>query len=126
MNSDIQDAYGFELMTDHLLKYMKGVTLYTPISKFPKIERELNFLLTNNLDSGEIMTCIKNSGKSLIKRINPVNLYRHDSLGNDKKSIVFKMIFQSESKTLEDREVNLIIDEIITKVTSKFKAELRV
>ena len=68
----------------------------------------------------------KNSGKGLLKRINPVNLYRHDTLGNDKKSIVFKMIFQSESKTLEDREVNSIIDEIITKVRSKFKAELRV
>ena len=72
------------------------------------------------------MTCIKNSGKGLIKRLDPVNLYRHDSLGNDKKSIVFKMIFQSESKTLEDQEVNSIIDEIITKVTSKFKVELRV
>jgi len=126
INSDIQEVYGFELITDHLLKYMKENTLYTPVSKYPKIERELNFILSNTLDSGEIMTCIKNSGKGLIKRINPVNLYRHDSLGNDKKSIVFKMIFQSESKTLEDREVNSIIDEIIEKVTLKFKAELRV
>ena len=32
---------------------------------------------------------------------------------------------KSESKTLEDREVNSIIDLIIKKVTSKFKAELR-
>ena len=61
----------------------------------------------------------------MLKWINPVNLYRHDSLGNDKKSIVFKMIFQSETKTLEDKEINSIIDEIITNVTSKFKAELR-
>ena len=126
MNSDLKDTYGFELMTDSLLKYLKMVTLYTPVSKYPKIERELNFILSNTLDSAEIMTYIKNLGKGLIKRINPVNLYRHDSLGNDKKSIVFKMIFQSESKTLEDREVNSIIDEIITKVRSKFKAELRV
>jgi len=125
MNSDLQDAYGFELKTNHLLKYMKIVTPYTQISKYPKIEREINLILSNTLDSGEIITCIKNSGKGLLKRINPVNLYRHDSLGNDKKSIVFKMIFQSESKTLEDREVNLIIDHIITNVTSKFNAELR-
>ena len=125
MNSNIQEVYGFELMLDHLLKNMKKIKLYTPVSKYPKIERELNFILPNTLNSGEILTLIKNSGKGLIKRINPVNLYRHDSLGNDKKSIVFKIIFQSESKTLEDREVNLIIDHIITKVTSKFNAELR-
>jgi phenylalanyl-tRNA synthetase beta subunit len=36
------------------------------------------------------------------------------------------MIFQSKTKTLEDKEINSIIDEIITNVTSKFKAELRV
>ena len=101
-------------------------TLYPPVSKYPKIERELNFILSNTLDSAEIMTYIKKLGKGLIKRINPVNLYRHDSLGNDRKSLVFKMIFQSESRTLEDREVNSIIDEIIEKVTFKFKTELRV
>ena len=118
MNSNIQEVYGFELMLDHILKNMKEIKLYTPVSIYPKIERELNFILPNTLNSGEILTLIKNSGKGLIKRINPVNLYRHDSLGNDKKSIVFKIIFQSESKTLEDREVNSIIDHIITKVTS--------
>ncbi len=125
MDMDIRGIFGFELLTNSLLNQMEIITQYTPVSKYPKIERELNFILPNALDSGEIMTLIKNSGKGLIKSINPVNLYRHDSLGNDKKSIVFKMIFQSESKTLEDREVNSIIDQIIKKVTSKFKAELR-
>ena len=61
----------------------------------------------------------------MIKSINPVNLYTHDSLGNNKKSIVFKMIFQSESKTLEDLEVNSITELIIKEVINKFKAELR-
>ena len=125
MNSNLKDVYGFELMTNHLLKYMKVVTPYIHISKYPKIEREINFILSNSIDSGEIVTYIKKSGKGLLKWINPVNLYRHDSLGNDKKSIVFKITFQSETKTLEDKEINSIIDEIITNVTSKFKAELR-
>ena len=126
MNSNNQDVYGFELMTNYLLKYMKIVTPYNQISKYPTIEREINLILPNTLDAGKIITSIENSGKGLLKCIIPVNLYRHDSLGNDKKSIVFKMIFQSESKTLEDKEVNSIINNIIKNVTSKFKAELRV
>jgi phenylalanyl-tRNA synthetase beta chain len=122
---DLWEVFGFELLTNPLLNQMEKITQYTPVSKYPKIERELNFILPNTLDSGEIITLIKKSGKGLIKSLNPVNLYRHESLGNDKKSMVFKMIFQSESKTLEDSEVNSIIDQIIKKVTSQFKAELR-
>ena len=63
MNSDLQDAYGFELTTNHLLKYMKIITPYTQISKYPKIEREINLILSNALDSGEIITCIKTQVK---------------------------------------------------------------
>ena len=120
------EVFGFELFTKYLLKSLNVKKKFNPISKFPKVERELNFVVANTLDTGEISSVIKKTGKGLIKFINPVNLYRHESLGNDKKSIVFKMIFQSESKTLEDKEVNFIIDHIISKISSTFKAELRI
>ena len=39
--------------------------------------------------------------------------------------ILFNLIFQSDAKTLEDKEVNPVIDEIINVVTNKFSAKLR-
>ena len=42
-----------------------------------------------------------------------------------KKSIVFNLVFQDNSKTLEDKDVNPIIDEIINVVKAKFNAKLR-
>ena len=44
---------------------MKKIKLYTPVSKYPKIERELNFILPNTLNSGEILTLIKKSGNNI-------------------------------------------------------------
>ena len=43
----------------------------------------------------------------------------------DLKNCLRPVLYVPESKTLEDREVNSIIDHIIKKVTSKFNAELR-
>ena len=124
--TDSEEVFGFELIAKHLINSLNHKKKFFPISKYPKIERELNFVVANTLDSDEISSMIKKTGKGLITYINPVNLYRHESLGNDKKSIVFKITFQSESKTLEDKEVNSLIDHIISKISSTFKAELRI
>ena len=40
--------------------------------------------------------------------------------------MVFEMIFQHKEKTLEDKDVNPIIDEIIDIAQSEFNAKLRV
>ena len=48
------------------------------------------------------------------------------SIGENKKSVVFEMIFQHKEKTLEDKDVNPIIDEIIDIAQTKFNAKLRV
>ena len=119
------DIFGFELYAKPLIEILNRSVYFSTITKFPKIEREVNFVVKKTLDSEEIINLIKKSGKGLIKSINPVNLYTHDSLGIDKKSIVFKMIFQSESKTLVDVEVNSIIENIIKEVIGKFEAKLR-
>ena len=41
------------------------------------------------------------------------------------KSVTFKILFQSSSKTLEDKDVNQVIDEIIDVAKKKFFAKLR-
>ena len=42
------------------------------------------------------------------------------------KSVTFSLTFQDPSKTLEDKDVNLIIDEIIRVAEKTFDAKLRV
>ncbi|MGY8781004.1 MAG: phenylalanine--tRNA ligase subunit beta-related protein, partial [Fidelibacterota bacterium] len=54
-----------------------------------------------------------------------VNIFRHESLGNKKKAVTFNLVFQSRSKTLEDNDVNPVIDEIIKVVSNKYSARLR-
>ena len=76
---------------------------------------------------GTLLELIENkSGKDLIEYY-PVEIFEDKkSIGENKKSIVFEMVFQHKEKTLEDKDVNPIIDEIIDIAQKKFNAKLRV
>ena len=68
----------------------------------------------------------KKGGKNLIETY-PTEIFENkDNIGEGKKSVTFKMIFQDKEKTLEDKDVNPIIDEIIDIAEKKFNAKLRV
>jgi phenylalanyl-tRNA synthetase beta subunit len=74
-----------------------------------------------------ILGLIKEKGGVNLIDYYPVEIFEDsDNLGVNKKSVVFEMIFQHKEKTLEDKDVNPIIDEIIDIAQSKFNAKLRV
>ena len=125
LDIDIQDVFAFIFDLDVLIKLSNTQDTFQKITHFPKIERELNFIFEENTLAGDIKSVMFGKGKGLIKIIEPVNIFRHESLGKGKKSILFNIIFQSDAKTLEDKEVNPVIDEIINVVTNKFSAKLR-
>ena len=66
-----------------------------------------------------------NNGQNILVHSDPINIFRHESIGKSKKAIAINLIFQSTSKTLEDKDVNPIIDKIIQVISNKFSAKLR-
>ncbi len=120
-----KEVFGFEFDIDTLLELLAEPIFYTPISKYPTIERDLNFVINESVNAGEIIDKILSMKFSRLKSITPTNIFRHDSIGENNKSIVYSLIFQDDTKTLEDKDVNSIIDEIISIVKVKFNAKLR-
>ena len=112
LNLDISNIYAFEINLDHLIYY-------------PTVERDINFVLDEKVVVGDVLKSILNKNNQIIKNVNPQNIFRHSSIGKNKKSVTFKLIFQHPLKTLEDKDVNLVIDEIIKVVSKDFSAKLR-
>ena len=86
--------------------------------------KEIRFQVKLNLKMHENYTIVKN-GRAILIKAEAVNIFRHESLGNKKKAVTFNLVFQSRSKTLEDNDVNPVIDEIIKVVSNKYSARLR-
>ena len=94
------------------------------IISFPAVIRDLNFKIGSEIKVGDVCASMKSVNQSVLQSVKPVDIYKSK---NDKssKDVLFKLTFQSPKKTLEDKDVNSIITEIINFVSKKFSAKLR-
>ena len=121
-----KDVFGFDIDIEKI-KSFSGEKIYKSINSLPKISRRINLLLNEQDSVGSILKLIQEKGGTNLIEHHPVEIFKEkESIGENKKSVVFQMIFQHKEKTLEDKDVNLIIDEIIDIAQSKFNAKLRV
>jgi phenylalanyl-tRNA synthetase beta chain len=126
MDLDIVNAYGFEINIEPLMKMMSGKKQFMPIAAFPKIQRDLNLVMNESQEVGPIANMIMKKGKNLIIDSNPINIFiDEDALGNGIKSVTFSIAFQHQSKTLEDKDVTPVINDIIRVAEKEFHAKLR-
>ena len=125
-NFKFDDVYAFSIENlDNLFNIMNTSKLFKKIIPYPPIERDLNFVIDSDLTSGSIIDFILSKKFDFLINIVPVSIFKDSTLGFNKKAVSLNFIFQSDSKTLEDKVVNPIIDGIIEVVSKKFNAKLR-
>ncbi len=98
--------------------------IYTPINRLPSIERDISLIIPHDITAADILKTIKNSGGQMIKAIEQLDLYEGENIPAGKKSYTFRIIYQSEKKTLTDEEVNQIHFNIIDTLEDKYDAQL--
>ena len=115
--------YYFEFETNELFN-LKNLKLVEP-SKFPSTQRDLAFIVSEEIDYIELFEEIsKCAGKDLID-IKLFDLFKGGELQTNQKSLAFRLTWQSKKGTLEDRNVDSAVDKIIKSSKRKFGAKLR-
>jgi len=99
--------------------------MYTPIARYPSVTRDLAVLVTKDVRAGQIVETVWKADTGHLRNVRIVDVFTHESIGPDRKSIAFTMTFQSDDHTLKDSEVNAAVERIITAVQRKCSAELR-
>jgi phenylalanyl-tRNA synthetase beta chain len=125
MHLDINEVFGFQLDLDLLMELANKTPLFNSIVSYPLVERDLNFVLDENILIGKLISAVIENGKDILKSADPINIFRHNSLGDNKKSVTINLVFQSSTKTLEDKDVKPVIEEIIRGAEKEFLAKLR-
>lgn len=108
-----------------LIAISKGnLNQYQTVPKFPPINRDLAFVIDQKILYNDISKEIK-SFHSLIKEVELFDVYSGTNLENNKKSIAFHIVYQSEEKTLTNEEIDLIQNNLINHLEKKFSAQIR-
>jgi len=119
------DIYGFEFSINALRNHINLNQLFEMYSRYPFVEKDLAFIVSNNLKAGELKDHIYKVGKPLVNKVEVFDLFKGKQLGDTKKSIAFRIRFQSSERTLNEKEVSKIFNKIISDAEKNFNATLR-
>jgi phenylalanyl-tRNA synthetase beta chain len=102
-----------------------GKLKYVPITRYPSITFDIAMLVQSELPAGKIVDTIKRSGKNMISRIEIFDVYQGENVKAGQKSIGVSITFQSQEKTLADKDIQPIIKQITDDLTKQLSAVIR-
>ena len=103
----------------------KNILEFQEISKYPAVSRDLALLIDNNVEFAQIEEIARQTEKKLLKRVELFDVYQGKNLPEGKKSYAVNFILQDETKTLNDKAIDAIMQKLIKNLTNKLGAELR-
>jgi phenylalanyl-tRNA synthetase beta chain len=96
------------------------------ISKFPSVRRDLALVVDKKVSFGEIEAIARQSDKKLLKQINLFDVFSDESkLGVGKKSYAVSFVFEDITKTLNDKEIDNVMDRLTSSLEEKTGAFIR-
>jgi phenylalanyl-tRNA synthetase beta chain len=94
-------------------------------SNFQHSEKDFSFIFNKDQNLYEVYRFVLGIDKKIIQKLEFFDEYLSSEIGSDKKSITFKVTIQSLEKTLDEKDLEQIHQNIIDKVSNKFEAKIR-
>lgn len=120
------EVYFAEINWTALMKLTrKNKVEYKELSKYPAVSRDLALLIDKQTEFEQIEKIAFQTEKKLLKRVELFDVYEGKNLPEGKKSYAVNFILQDEQKTLNDKQIDGIMQKLIKNLTEKLGAELR-
>jgi len=121
-----QTVFYAELDWEILIKRASKVKVKTAeIPKYPAVRRDLALLFPKDVSFDSIQTTIFRTAKKLLREIGLFDVYEGKNLPANTVSYAVKLIFQDNSKTLTDTEIEKTIEQILKQLEKEWNIVLR-
>ena len=101
------------------------VPAYRPVSRYPAVRRDLALVVDEGVPAGRILDGVRRCASRILNDASVFDVYRGEGVGAGRKSVAVGLTFRSNSRTLDDAEVDALIDGIVTGLEAELGAELR-
>lgn len=119
-------VYYADIFWDELLKATrKAKVLYTELSKFPSVRRDLALLIDKSVKFCDIEKFAHQVESKLLKDVFLFDVYEGKNLEPGKKSYAIGFILQDESQTLNEVQIEKVMEKLVRTFQDKLDAKLR-
>lgn len=113
----------FELDIEKLLSSVKERRGYRPLSRFPRSVRDVAVLVDIQVPAKKMLDIVR--GVSLVSQVSLFDLYSGKQVPAGKKSVAFRIAYQSDSHTLTEEDLETADNEILSRLAKDVGATRR-
>ncbi len=122
----VNPVYFADINWKLMMKAVKNQSVkYHEISKFPAVSRDLALLLDESVEFARIEEIAYKTEKKLLKSVSLFDVYEGKNLPAGKKSYAVNFVLQDETKTLNDKAIDAVMNNLIRQLKANLNAELR-
>ncbi len=99
--------------------------VYKEVPKFPAVQRDLALILSKETTFDAIEKVVLKLGLKKLQNIRLFDVFENEKLGQNKKSMAISFTFLDEEKTLVDKEVDNMMQQLIQAFEKQLLAEIR-
>ncbi|GAU79772.1 phenylalanine--tRNA ligase subunit beta [Fusibacter sp. 3D3] len=125
-NYDLQvRGYVADLDFNLMIQLAKADQKFTPIPKYPAIERDIAILVKDEITALQIEQIVLSNGGDLLESAKMFDMYKGKQIPPGYKSVAYELVFRAEDRTLVDEDVNSIFAHILKALENELEAQLR-
>ncbi len=114
--------FDWDLLLDAI---KKNKIINKEVAKFPAVRRDLSLLVDQALSFETLKSMAFKTEKKLLKSVQVFDVYQGDKLPKGKKSYALNFTIQSDEQTLNDKQIDQVMQKIIQTYQQNVGAEIR-
>lgn len=121
-----QPVYQLDLNFNNLVKVVNTLTVkYKEVNKFPEVSRDLALVVDRNITYQQIEKVVQQAKPGKLQSMHLFDVFESEKLGANKKSMAVSFIFADDTKTLTDKEIDGMMQKLISGFEKEIQAEIR-
>lgn len=86
---------------------------YTGIAKYPAVSRDISMVMSKDILVGQVEDVIEQRGGKILESYQLFDVYEGAQIFAGHKSVAYSITFRAKDRTLEDKEVNTVMEKIL-------------
>ena len=104
---------------------MNQLAMYKEYSPYPKIVKDISFIIQQDVTFKELQDILYYNGTEILYEVNLLDEYTGESIPDQHTSLCLQLIFQSNEKTLQNKEIEEILNNLRLLLIKRFNAIIR-
>ena len=120
-----QPVFALELNLDMLLSFVTTDFRIEPIPTQPAVYQDIALIVKDSTAASDVQRVIETAGGELLHAARLFDVYSGEPIPEGKKSLAYALTYQAPDRTLTDREVAKVQQQIVKAAEKELGATLR-